>query len=133
LLKVQTARLHNCPSLTENSRSGAQGNDLRRDTRFRAPVDSLSRKISFGPKGRVTPWLMLTLGGYFLPVLCDSGSSMSFLRRDVFEKVKQLGITYSVVSEQETCVMADGQAYNLRESVLLSIKIRTGRPLCRID
>jgi hypothetical protein len=46
----------NCPSLTENSRSGAQGNDFRLAavrgfTRFRAPVDSLSRKISSRPKG----------------------------------------------------------------------------------
>jgi hypothetical protein len=52
----------NCPS------SRAQGNDFRlaaakRVTRFQAPVDSLSRKISSRPKGKVTPWLMLTLGG----------------------------------------------------------------------
>jgi hypothetical protein len=53
---------------------------------------------------------MLTLGGNFLPGLCDSGSSTSFLRRDVLANVKKIGITYSVVSEQDTCLMVDGQA-----------------------
>jgi hypothetical protein len=38
---------------------------------------------------------------------------MSFLRSDVFANVKKIGITYSVVSEQETCLMADGQAYDI--------------------
>jgi hypothetical protein len=63
---------------------------------------------------------MLTLEGYFLTGLCDSGSSTSFLRRDVFANVKKLGIAYSVASEQETCLMADGQTCDIRESVSLS-------------
>jgi hypothetical protein len=68
---------------------------------------------------------MLTLRVYFLPGLCHSGSSTSFLNRDVLANVKKLGIAYSVVSEQETCLMADGQACDIRETVSLSVKIRT--------
>jgi hypothetical protein len=67
---------------------------------------------------------MISLGKYFLPALCDSGSSMYFLRRDVLEKIKQLDITYKVSPVQEARLMVDGQAYDVKESVSLPVKIQ---------
>jgi hypothetical protein len=67
---------------------------------------------------------MIYLGKYFIPALCDSDLSMPFLRRDVLEKIKQLGITYKVSPVQEASLMADVQTYDVKESISLPVKIQ---------
>jgi hypothetical protein len=46
--------------------------------------------------GSSNPFVMLRLEGLCLPVMLDSGSSLSFLRRDVLYNIKTLGLPYTL-------------------------------------
>jgi hypothetical protein len=50
-------------------------------------------------------------------------SCQSFLRQDVFKRMKQLGLDHSVDSVQNSNLMASGKLYELSEATVCAIKI----------
>jgi hypothetical protein len=58
-----------------------------------------------------------------LPALLDSGSSLSFVRRDVFENIKELGLPHTVETMQECCQVANAGVCEIMLAVVLSIKV----------
>jgi hypothetical protein len=75
----------------------------------------------------VNPWLVLNIKQWLLPALLDSGSSRCFLRKEVFEKMKQLNLVLSVQPVNESYVTACGQSYEMKEAVICNIKIQSFR------
>jgi hypothetical protein len=76
-------------------------------------------------KENVNPWLVLNIKQWCLPALLDSGSSRSFLRKDVFEKMKQLNLVLSVQSANGRYVIAGGQSCEVKEAGICNIKIQS--------
>jgi hypothetical protein len=75
-------------------------------------------------KENVNPWLVLNIRQWSLPALLDSGSSRSFLRKDV-EKMKQLNLVLSVQTVNGNYVTAGGQSCEVTEAVICIIKIQS--------
>jgi hypothetical protein len=69
----------------------------------------------------LSPWLMLTIGDC-LPATLVSGSSFSFVRRDVFQQIQSLGLPSRVETTNRTLHMASGQSCVMKEAVSLQIK-----------
>jgi hypothetical protein len=55
--------------------------------------------------------------------MLDSGSSLSFVRRDVFENIKELGVPCTVETTQERCQIANAGVCEFTQAVILSIKL----------
>jgi hypothetical protein len=66
---------------------------------------------------------MLTIGDYGLPAILESGSSFSFIRRDVFQQILSLGLPCRVETADRTLHMASGQSCVIKEDVSLQIKL----------
>jgi hypothetical protein len=62
---------------------------------------------------------------FYLPAMLDSGSSRSFIRRDVFDAIKKSGLSYTVETTEERCLMANGESCILSEVIRLGIKIHS--------
>jgi hypothetical protein len=73
----------------------------------------------------LSPWVMLTIGDYGLPAILDSGSSFSFIRRDVYQQILRLGLPCRVETLDPTLHMASGQSCVLKEAVALQIKFHS--------
>jgi hypothetical protein len=71
------------------------------------------------------PWVMLSIRNYCLPAILDSGSSFSFVRRDVFQQIQSLGLPCLVEVVNHTCHMASGQSSVIKEAVSLQIKLHS--------
>jgi hypothetical protein len=67
----------------------------------------------------------LTIKGYCLPAILDSGSSYSFIRREVFQQIKSLGLPCSVKTANHTIHMAAGHSCVITEAVSLQIKLHS--------
>jgi hypothetical protein len=108
-----------------------QGKRARRSTvrslaEVRAPVNVQTRRCKFsGNYPGVNPWLMLTIRKYCLPAILDSGSSFSFLRRDVFQRVLGLGLSCSSETTNREVRMAFGQSCVIKELISLQVKIHS--------
>ncbi|PNF31069.1 hypothetical protein B7P43_G17391, partial [Cryptotermes secundus] len=93
---------------------------------FRAPSVSQPRETCYRyDSGLLTPCVTLSIGAYWLPAVFDSGSSRSFIRRDVLHNIKELGLPCTLQPVQERCVMANGEPCVIAEKAVLGIKIGT--------
>lgn len=72
-------------------------------------------------KGHSNPWILLYLQSYVVLVLCASGSVRSFVRHDVFGRIKCLGIKNCIFLHVEECLMANGTNCSIKESVWLLV------------
>jgi hypothetical protein len=70
-------------------------------------------------------FVMLRITDFCLPAMLDSGSSLPFLRRDVFDNIKRLGRPYTVGTPEERCLMANGESCVVSEVVVLGIKVHS--------
>jgi hypothetical protein len=73
----------------------------------------------------------LRIGAYWLPAMLDSGSSLSFIRQDVLDNIKELGLPCILERAEECCVVANGKPYVISEIAVLGIKIRFFSWKCR--
>jgi hypothetical protein len=73
----------------------------------------------------LSPWVMLTIGDYCLPAILDTGSSFSFVRRDVFQQILSLGLPCRVETTNRNLHMASGQSCVIKEAVSLQIKLHS--------
>jgi hypothetical protein len=55
----------------------------------------------------------------------DSGSSLSFIRRDVIDNCKLLGLPYTLETTQERCLMANGEPCVASEVALFEVKLQS--------
>jgi hypothetical protein len=55
--------------------------------------------------------------------MLDSGSSLSFVRRDVFENIKELGLPHTDATTQERCHVVKAGVCEITQAVVLSIKV----------
>ena len=91
----------------------------------RAPSSKKSRRKNPSVDvGSSRPWVLLALKGFQLPALLDSGSSISFIRRSVFDGIQKLGLRCQVEEVNQVCCMAAGQGCVAKEVVTLSIKLQ---------
>lgn len=82
--------------------------------------------IKSSVKKEVTsPWVVVVIKEWRLPTVLDFGSSRSFMRRDVFERMKQLGLSHSVEAVQDSCVTASGQSCEMTDAIFCSFKIQS--------
>lgn len=72
-----------------------------------------------------TPWVLLTIKEYCLPAILDSGSSSSFIRRDVFQRIQDLGLPCWAEAVDQACCAANGQSCVISQAVLLPIKLHS--------
>jgi hypothetical protein len=72
-----------------------------------------------------TPAVTLTIKRYCLPAILDSGSSYSFIRREVFQQIQSLGLPCSVKMANRTIHMAAGHSCVIKEAVSLQIKLHS--------
>jgi hypothetical protein len=71
------------------------------------------------------PWVLLSVKGICLPAMFDSGSSLSFVRLDVFKKIKQLGLPHTVEATDERCQAANGGPCDVKQAVILRVKVHS--------
>jgi hypothetical protein len=69
-----------------------------------------------------SPWVMLTIGDC-LPAILDSGSSFSFVRRDVFKQIQSLGLPSRVETTNRPLHVASGQSCVIKDAVSLQIQL----------
>jgi hypothetical protein len=74
--------------------------------------------------GGGVPSIKVCLKDYWLPAIFDSGSSLSFIRRDCVDRIKQLKLPYVISKTQEQCVLANSEPCVVSEVVELNIKIQ---------
>lgn len=55
----------------------------------------------------------------------DTGSSFSFIRRDVLDNCKALGLPYTLETTQESCLMANGKPCVASEVAVLEVRIQS--------
>jgi hypothetical protein len=67
----------------------------------------------------------LHLGRYYLPAVLDTGSSRSFVRRDVVDNIKNLKLPHTLHTTQEQNLLVNGQECVSTEAITLQMKIRT--------
>ena len=79
----------------------------------------------------VSPCVTLRIGAHWLPAMFDSGSSLSFIRQDVLDNIKKLGLPCIIENAEERCVMANGEPCVISEIAKLGIKIRSFSWKCR--
>jgi hypothetical protein len=65
------------------------------------------------------------MGVYWCPAMLDSGSSLSFIRRNVLENIKSLGLPCELESTEERCLLANGEPCVVSEVAVLQIKLQT--------
>jgi hypothetical protein len=58
-----------------------------------------------------------------LPEMLDSGSSLSFVRRDVFDNIKRLGLPYTGETTLERNEMANAGLCDVTQAIILPIKL----------
>jgi hypothetical protein len=68
-------------------------------------------------------WVLLAISDCRLPAMLDSGSSPSFVGREVFDIIKELGLPYTVEKTQERCQMANAGICDVTQAVVLPIKL----------
>jgi hypothetical protein len=91
----------------------------------RAPTSINPKGQGNFPKGVVrTPWCVLDIKRFRLPAMLDSGSSLSFMRGDVFQKIKKLGIPHVAQQAQELCLTANGESCSVVQAVTVSVKLQ---------
>ena len=71
----------------------------------------------------MNPYVVVSIGAFWLPAMFDSGSSRSFIRQDVFKNIEQLKLPFALEQAEERCVMVNGQPCVISEMAVLSIKI----------
>jgi hypothetical protein len=69
--------------------------------------------------------MKLRLRKFWLPAFLDSGSSLLFIRRNVLDNIKRLGLPCSWQRAEARCIFANGEPCALSEVVILSIKIQS--------
>jgi hypothetical protein len=55
----------------------------------------------------------------------DTGSSVSFMRRDVLNKIKELGLPRKVITVEESCRTVSGEFCVVTQAVWLTIKLHS--------
>jgi hypothetical protein len=73
--------------------------------------------------GYENPLVLVRILDWCLPAMIDSGSSLSFVRRDVFENIKELGLPCTVETTQERCQLANVGVCEFTQAIVLSIKL----------
>jgi hypothetical protein len=73
----------------------------------------------------MNPWVTLAIKKYRLPAILDYGSSFSFMRRDVFQRISALGLLCSSEATNREIHVASGQGCVISDLVSLQIKIRS--------
>jgi hypothetical protein len=123
-------RQHDCSfrSRQNSTARGSGSGNARRSAvtgRSRAPKFTLSHNIFYPHNlGAQNPFVTLHLGQYYLPAMMDTGSSLSFLRRDVVDNIKDLKLPYALQMTKEQCLLVNGQKCVITEAITLQIKIR---------
>jgi hypothetical protein len=57
--------------------------------------------------------------------MLDCGSSQSFLRRDVLDNIKRLGLSHSVETTERRSLMVNGESCVSSEVIVLGMKIHS--------
>ncbi|PNF24849.1 hypothetical protein B7P43_G12918 [Cryptotermes secundus] len=113
-----------CPSRPHQRRAtGSSGNDL--GVRSRVPNLSPPRRVFFPRDSRPSPFVTVRIGDFCLPAMLDSGSSRSFIRRDVLDTIKGWNLPYTVETTEERCLMANGESCVLSWVCVLGIRLHS--------
>jgi hypothetical protein len=55
--------------------------------------------------------------------MLDSGSSVSFVRREVLDEIDNLGLPYKLETTGERCQAANGEPCNIMKAVVMTVKL----------
>jgi hypothetical protein len=113
-----------CPSsvssVPRNQGKRRRRSAVRHLAEVRAPESEQPRcRICPVRVASLSPWIMLTIGDYCLLAVLDSGSSFSFVRRDVFQQIQSLGLPSRLETTNRTLHMSSRQSCVIKEAVLL--------------
>jgi transposase InsO family protein len=90
----------------------------------RAPkVDQPRKMLHPREPSNSNPWVLLHISDKCLPAMLDSGSSLSFVTRDVFDNIKELGLPYTVETTRERCQMANAGVCDVTQTIVLPVKL----------
>jgi hypothetical protein len=90
----------------------------------RAPNLAQSRNNYDPPESsNANPWVLLRISDCCLLAMLDLGSSLSFVRRDVFNEIKDLRLPHTVEKTLERCQMANAGVCDVTQAVVLPIKL----------
>jgi hypothetical protein len=62
----------------------------------------------------------LQIMDFCLPAILDSGSSRSFIRREVFDTIQKLKLSCTLETIEERCLMANRESCVLSEVVMFN-------------
>jgi hypothetical protein len=116
-----------CPLKSGQDHTAGKSKGYRRSVgiaQSQAPKLAQPRNILYPRNsGSGNPFVMLRLDGSCLPAMLDSGSSLSFLRRDILDNIKTLGLPYTLKTAKER-QLVNGETCVVSE-VFLRIKIHS--------
>jgi hypothetical protein len=71
-----------------------------------------------------TSWVLLNMKRFRLPSMLDSGSSLSFMRQDVFQRIKELGLSHVTEATEERFLTENSNACRAIQAVTMSVKLQ---------
>jgi hypothetical protein len=88
-------------------------------------VEESQSAISLGKVACLSPCVIIAVKDYCVPAILDSGSSFSFIRRDVLQQVISLRLPCRIFMTDRVFHMAAGQSHMIKQAVSLQIKIQS--------
>jgi hypothetical protein len=66
-------------------------------------------------------WVFLSVKEFYLPSMFDSWSSLTFVRLDIFNKIKELGLPHTVETTEEYCQTANEGLCDVTQAVVFTV------------
>ncbi|PNF36842.1 hypothetical protein B7P43_G09252, partial [Cryptotermes secundus] len=112
--------------LPSSSQGNEQASAVKPSARIRVPKRTLPRSGNSPVRtAGNNPWVLLTIKEYCLPAISDSGSSSSFIRRNVFQRIRSLGLPCWSEAVSQSCRATNGQNCAISLAVLLQTKLHS--------
>jgi hypothetical protein len=79
------------------------------------------------------PWVLLSVKDFCFPSIFDSESFLSFVKRDVFDKIKELRLPHTAETTEDRCQIATGESCDVTQAVNLSVTTFVIFENCPVD